>query len=76
MELCSGGELFQKIKNSPMVEAQAAKVMYQCLSAVRYLHAKNISHRDLKPENIMFLDDLNDEIKIIDFGLSKRVATG
>jgi len=31
-----------------------------------------IAHRDLKPENIMFSEKKNfEEIKIIDFGLSK-----
>ena len=40
--------------------------------ALKHLHAKGICHRDIKPENIMFVDDLSDEIKLIDFGLSKR----
>ena len=40
--------------------------------ALKHLHAKGICHRDIKPENIIFVDDLCDEIKLIDFGLSKR----
>jgi serine/threonine protein kinase len=34
----------------------------------------NICHRDLKPENIMFVDNDLDDIKIIDFGLSKKFS--
>ena len=44
--------------------------------AVKYMHSQNITHRDLKPENIMFADVELDEIKIIDFGLSKRFSKG
>ena len=40
------------------------------------MHESNIVHRDLKPENILFLyDDIESEIKIIDFGLSKMFGT-
>ena len=42
------------------------------MSAIKHLHDKNICHRDLKPENILFeRRGKNQEIKVIDFGLSK-----
>jgi serine/threonine protein kinase len=44
------------------------------LLALKHLHANGICHRDLKPENIMFEDKNSDEIKIIDFGLSKKFS--
>jgi len=38
------------------------------------LHEKNICHRDLKPENILYESpEENSIIKVIDFGLSKKV---
>jgi serine/threonine protein kinase len=43
--------------------------MKSCLEGLQYLHNKNIIHRDLKPENILI--DINKNIKISDFGLSK-----
>ena len=45
------------------------------LSAVKHLHEKGIVHRDLKPENFL-MDDTseNSEVKLIDFGLSKRFS--
>ena len=49
--------------------------MGQMLSAVKHLHEHNIVHRDLKPENFLMNDKTeNAEIKLIDFGLSKRFS--
>jgi calcium-dependent protein kinase len=73
MELCKGGEVFERIhKNGCLSEQITAKVIYQVLTSLKHLHANGICHRDLKPENIMFIDTNVDEIKIIDFGLSKK----
>ena len=47
--------------------------MQKMLSAIKHLHEHKIVHRDLKPENFIFSDNTPDaEIKLIDFGLSKR----
>ena len=32
-----------------------------------------ISHRDIKPENFVFEDPINDNVKLIDFGLSSTM---
>ena len=58
----------QKIK-----EEEASVILSKVLSAVEYMHSKQICHRDIKPENIMFSEqnDLS-SIKIIDFGLSAQ----
>ena len=77
MELCEGGDLFQKInelaeKDKSFSEKEAVKIFKQLMSAVSYCHSQGICHRDLKPENILFLNKNPDSpIKIIDFGLSK-----
>ncbi|CRG95327.1 calcium dependent protein kinase 3, putative [Plasmodium gallinaceum] len=72
MELCTGGELFDKIvKKGCFIESYASFIMKQIYSVVNYLHIRNISHRDLKPENFLFYDKNPDSlIKIIDFGLA------
>ena len=43
------------------------------MSAVAYFHSKKIVHRDIKPENILFqTKEVNSNVKIIDFGTSKK----
>ncbi|OWK63439.1 Hormonally up-regulated neu tumor-associated kinase [Lonchura striata] len=69
MELCLGGDLLDRICDKKrLVEQEVRRYTRQILSAVEYLHCQGIVHRDLKIEN--FLLDENNNIKIIDFGLS------
>mmetsp|Transcript_17562 Transcript_17562/g.21453 ORF Transcript_17562/g.21453 Transcript_17562/m.21453 type:complete len:683 (+) Transcript_17562:151-2199(+) len=70
LELCSGGDLYSR---DPYTEDQAARIINNILSAVAFMHRHDIMHRDLKYENIMFANQSpNAEVKIIDFGLSKK----
>ena len=74
MELCTGGDLYARM---PYTERQAASVMKQVLSALVYLHDRNIIHRDIKMENIMFESHHPEAaVKLIDFGLSKEYSIG
>ena len=78
MELCTGGELFDRITENTengiqFTEKQAADLFKQMMSAINYCHKNGIVHRDLKPENLLYLNkDKNSPIKVIDFGMSKR----
>jgi serine/threonine protein kinase len=42
----------------------------QVSSGVQFLHSKSVVHRDIKPDNILIKNET--EIKICDFGLSKK----
>jgi calcium-dependent protein kinase len=45
-ELCTGGELFDKIQDeTSFSENKAAEIMKQVLSAVFYCHSEKIVHR-------------------------------
>ena len=85
-ELCSGGELFEKIGKNRSNEDQAAEYLKQILSCLVYLHDKRIVHRDLKPENFLLQrSQPGSPLKLIDFGsacsfepgqwLDRRVGT-
>jgi calcium-dependent protein kinase len=72
--LCTGGELFDKIKElRHFSERHAADVMKSLLDAMRYCHERNLVHRDLKPENIVYKTAAHEEIVVIDFGDAKEV---
>lgn len=78
LELCSGGELFDRIvKQKCYPEAQAAFLMKSILETLQFCHSLGIMHRDLKPENILLVDDSDSsDIKIADFGLALRFSPG
>ncbi|HKJ65840.1 MAG TPA: protein kinase [Desulfopila sp.] len=50
----------------------AVHICLKVCAALRYLHEKSIIHLDLKPENLMV--QLNEDIKIIDFGLARHLG--
>jgi calcium-dependent protein kinase len=66
MELCSGGDLYSR---DPYTEDEAARISSSILSAISYMHSKDVCHRDLKYENILFAtNNPKAEVKLIDFG--------
>merc|ERR1719229_1404115 len=74
-ELCTGGELFDRITaKGTYSEKDAAKVIQQILKGIQHIHSQNIIHADLKPDNFLFLTPAEDStLKIIDFGMAKKV---
>ncbi|KAG9458731.1 hypothetical protein H6P81_003239 [Aristolochia fimbriata] len=72
LELCSGGELFDRIvAHKRYCEVEAAVVVRQIAQGLAALHRASIVHRDLKPENCLFLNGSDSSpLKIMDFGLS------
>ncbi|CDO77740.1 hypothetical protein BN946_scf184993.g3 [Trametes cinnabarina] len=72
-DLCTGGELFDRIcAKGNYYEADAAALVRTIFGAVKYIHECGIVHRDLKPENLLFRTKAEDaDIMIADFGLSR-----
>ncbi|KAH1267588.1 hypothetical protein GLYMA_01G223200v4 [Glycine max] len=72
MELCGGGELFDRIiAKGHYSERAAADLCRQIVTVVHDCHTMGVMHRDLKPENFLFLSkDENSPLKATDFGLS------
>ncbi|KAM3205936.1 calcium-dependent protein kinase 20-like [Capsicum annuum] len=72
MELCAGGELFDRIVNrGHYSEKKAAQLARVIVGVVEACHSLGVMHRDLKPENFLFVNEEEDSsLKTIDFGLS------
>ena len=96
-ELCRGGQLtdriHDKVEEGARLRAEhwtsppcfsdddAATVLRQVLTALDFLHSRNVCHRDVKPENILFLHpegtkgadgkDVGLTIRLIDLGQAR-----
>jgi len=79
MELCEGGELFDRIiENGFVSERTTSIILVQVCSALSYAHGRGIAHRDIKPENVVFCTKDRDDtrIKLIDWGLATNFEGG
>mmetsp|Transcript_74625 Transcript_74625/g.218762 ORF Transcript_74625/g.218762 Transcript_74625/m.218762 type:complete len:604 (-) Transcript_74625:295-2106(-) len=85
MELCRGGELFDRLVSAGrergqggLGEAQAQRLYGQMLRAVNYLHLCRVVHRDLKTENFLLLGGPGsrewDTVKLCDFGTAVKLS--
>lgn len=72
----SGGELFERIidEDFELTERECIKYMKQISEGVQFIHKQGIVHLDLKPENIMCVNKTGTRIKLIDFGLARRLG--
>lgn len=72
LELCSNGTLNEAIKRTQgLTEGQTKKYLFQLVSAVKYLHHKQVVHRDLKLGNLLLNEEM--DLKLADFGLAVKI---
>ena len=70
MEYINGGNLFSFVKKRRKLSEKTAKYLFkQIILGIQHIHSHKIVHRDIKLENILI--DLNNNIKICDFGIGK-----
>lgn len=78
MELCEGGELFDRFgSKNKFSEKGAAEFMRTIVQVVNHCHTMNVVHRDIKPENFLLSSRSSGGIiKATDFGLSRFFKEG
>lgn len=76
LELCGGGELYDRIQSKKFFPEHEAKLLVRnLLQALAFIHSRGIMHRDLKPENILMVSKVSHtDIKVSDFGLARLAA--
>jgi len=71
-ELASGGDLWALLrKRRRLQEVTCRFISAELIVAVRHVHSHGVLHRDIKLENLLL--DGQGHIKLVDFGLSKRL---
>ncbi|XP_030542928.1 calcium-dependent protein kinase 2-like [Rhodamnia argentea] len=78
MELCAGGELFDRIiAKGHYTERAAATICRAIVNVVHACHFMGVMHRDLKPENFLLASrEENAPLQATDFGLSVFIQEG
>lgn len=75
MEFISCGDLLSFVRRRSRIPENIAKFIFrQIIEGIQYIHSNNIVHRDIKLDNILI--DINNTIKICDFGVAKQVKKG
>jgi len=71
MDYVEGQCLSARIHGQPLPARVAARYVRLVAEAIQFAHERGILHRDLKPSNVLI--DANDQPRVTDFGLAKRL---
>ncbi|KAF9618318.1 hypothetical protein IFM89_000953 [Coptis chinensis] len=75
MDLCNGGDLFDRFEEeTKFSELRAAGILQELMLGIKYCHDMGVVHKDVKPENILLTS--SGKIKLADFGLAERISPG
>jgi len=69
--ICAGDLLTYIKKRSKLTEPVAKFIFKQIILGIKHIHDNSIIHRDIKLDNILL--DLDNNIKICDFGVSRKI---
>ena len=75
MEWLEGEDLRQRLQRGALSLADAVTLLSRTVDALNVAHRRGILHRDLKPSNLFLVDGEIEKVKILDFGIARRLRT-
>ncbi|KAJ3407341.1 Protein kinase [Chytriomyces hyalinus] len=73
LEYMEGGSLTDVIQDATLFEPLIARITFETLKGLSFLHSKNIIHRDIKSDNILI--SRHGSVKLADFGFSAQLLS-
>ena len=75
MEWLDGQDLGQHLAQGPLLVRDCLRLFAQVADALAVAHQRGIVHRDLKPTNLFLVGGDVGRVKLLDFGIARRIAT-
>jgi len=74
LDHCCGGDAFDFAVKSVVSEVGAGRIIQGIISALAFVHSRQIVHRDVKPENILFQQGGGEQPVLADFGIACHLS--
>lgn len=74
MEWLEGQDLAERLARGPLQMHDCLRLIEQVSEALSVAHQRGIIHRDLKPSNLFLVNGDTERVKILDFGIARRMA--
>jgi serine/threonine protein kinase len=74
MEWIEGESLAATLAEDDITIADAVAIARQVAGALAEAHRHDLLHRDIKPENLMLEAGVIDRVRVVDFGLARRIV--
>ncbi|AUX21597.1 protein kinase [Sorangium cellulosum] len=73
MEWLEGEDLSRRLQRGRLTIEETLALGASAAEALAVAHAHGVVHRDLKPGNLFLVDGKIDQVKILDFGIARRL---
>jgi len=75
MELLEGESLAELLERTPKLPVKVAvDIVTEAMRGIAAAHSAGVLHRDLKPDNLFLCEGKGVRVKVVDFGVSKRIG--
>ena len=74
MEWLDGHDLAQHLRRGPLALRDALLILKGVAAALAFIHRRGVVHRDIKPSNLFLTNGDLQQVKLLDFGIARRLA--